>query len=61
MPSEEKICEWWNRKIKNYIKNYAKRNKLTLVQAKAEFFTKTHEKFIESVPTKIKRFLDSGS
>ena len=50
MISEEEIREWWERKIDNYIKNYAHRNKLSLAQAKAKFFTETHEKFLESIP-----------
>lgn len=45
MLSEEKICEWWNQKIENYIKNYARRNKLTLLQEKTFFFTEMHETF----------------
>ena len=38
MISEEEIRVWWERKIENYIKNYARRNKLSLAQAKAKFF-----------------------
>ena len=53
MLSEEKIHEWWNQKIENYLKNYAKRNKLTLAQARAKIFTETHEKFLETTRTKI--------
>ena len=47
MKSEEKIKEWWERNIKNYIKNYAQWNKLSLAQAHAKFFIETHEKFLE--------------
>ena len=61
MLSEEEIREWWYQKIENYIKNYARRNTLTLVQPKAKIFTETHEKFLETIPSKIKRFLDNFS
>ena len=58
MLSEEEIREWWDRKIANYIQNYARRNSLTLAQARARFFTETHEKFLESIPQELKKFLD---
>lgn len=57
MSSEREIQEWWNRKIKNCLKNYAIRNKLTLTQARTKFFTKTNEKFLEIVPTKPQKLL----
>lgn len=41
MLSEEEICEWWNRKIENYLKNYARRNKLTLTQNTVTDLTRT--------------------
>lgn len=31
MISEEEIREWWERKIDNYIKNYARQNKMSLM------------------------------
>ena len=54
MLSEEEIHQWWNRKIKTYIKNYTRRNKLTLLQANAKFLTETHDKFLESTLDKSK-------
>ena len=38
MISEEEIKVWWERKIENYIKNYARQNKLSLMQEKTIFF-----------------------
>ena len=55
---EQEIKDWWERKIANYLQNYAQRNKLIVVEAKAIFFTETHEKFVESVPQILKKFLD---
>ena len=46
------------RKIANYLQNYARRNRLTVAEAKARFFTETHEKFVESVPHLLKQLLD---
>ena len=43
MINEEEIREWWDRKIDNHIKNYARRNKLSLAQAKEKNFTETHK------------------
>ena len=45
----------------NYLQNYARRNRLTVVEAKARFFTETHEKFVESVPQLLKQLLDEKS
>ena len=50
MISEEESREWWERKIDNYIKNYARWNKLSFVQEQAKFLTETHEKFLEGIP-----------
>ena len=58
MISEQEIKNWWERKIANYLQNYARRNKLTIAQAKEKFFTKTHEKFVEFVPQFLKKLLD---
>jgi len=58
MISEAKIREWWNRKVTNYIQNYARRNNLTIVQAREKFFTESHEKFLESIPHELKKFID---
>ena len=58
---EEEIREWWNRKVSNYIQNYARRNSLTIAQARAKFFTETHEKFVESIPNELKKFIDHSA
>ena len=55
MISEEEIKEWWERKIDNYIKNYAQRNKLSLTQEQAKIFTETHEKILESIPQALQK------
>ena len=44
------IKNWWEHKIENYLQNYARRNRLSIAQAKEKLFTETHEKFVESVP-----------
>ena len=59
MISEEDIKEWWERKIDNYIKNYARRNKLSFAQAQAKFITEAREKFLESIPQAFENFLKS--
>ena len=61
MISEEEIREWWERNIDNYIKNYARRNKLSFVQAQAKFLTETHEKFLESILQVFKKYLKNYS
>ena len=58
MISEQDIKNWWERKIANYLQNYARRNRLTITQAKEKFFTKTHDNFVESVPQLLKKILD---
>lgn len=57
MISEKDIQEWWTRKIENYFKNYAKRNKLTLAQAWTKFFTETHEFVFEAILADLINFL----
>ena len=49
MISEQEIKNWWERKIENYLQNYARRNRLSIAQEKDKFFTETHEKFLELV------------
>ena len=61
MISEEEIREWWERKIKNYIRNYARRKKLSLAQVKEIFFTQTHEQFLERIPQAFQKLLRSCS
>ena len=58
MIQEQEIKDWWERKIANYLQNYARRNRLTTAQEKERFFTETHEKFVESVPHLLKKILD---
>ena len=58
MVSEGELIEWWNRKLVNYIQNYARRNTLTISKAREKNFIESHEKFTEVVPHKIKKFLD---
>ena len=58
MISEQEIKNWWKREIENYLQNYARRNRLTIAQAKEKFFTQTHEKFVESVPQLLKKILN---
>ena len=58
MISEQEIKDWWEHKVANYLKNYARRNRLTTTQAKVRFFTETHEKFVESVPQLLKKLLN---
>ena len=58
MISEQEIKNWWERKIENYLQNYARRNRLTIAKAKEKFFTETHEKFVGSVPQILKKNLD---
>ena len=53
--------DWWDRKVANYLQNYARRNRLTVTEAKARFFIETHEKFVESVPQLLKQLLDEKS
>ena len=53
------MCEWWNRKVVNYIHNYVRINPLTLAQARGKFFIEAREKFIEVVHQEINKFLDS--
>lgn len=58
MVNVEEIRQWWNRKIVNYIQNYARRNKLTIAKAKEKFFTESHEKIIEVVSHELKKLID---
>ena len=61
MISEQEIKNWWERKIANYLQNYARRNILTIAQAKEKFFIETHEKFVESAPQLLKKIMDEKS
>ena len=50
MISEKDIKDWWEHKIVNYLQNYIRRNRLTIVQANEKLLFETQEKFLESVP-----------
>ena len=58
MIPEQEFKDWWERKIANYLQNYARRNKLSVAEDKAIFFIETHKKFVESVPQLLKQLLD---
>ena len=58
MISEQEIKDWQERKITNYLQNYARRNKMTIGPVKDKFFTETYEKFVESMPQFLKKLLD---
>ena len=58
MIPEQEIKDWWDPKVANYLQNYARRNRLIVAEARARFFTETHEKFVESVPQLLKKLLD---
>ena len=58
MIPDQEIKDWWERKIANYLQNYAWRNRLTVAEEKERFFTETHEKFVELVPQLLKQLLD---
>ena len=47
MISEQEIKNWWERKIANYLQNYARRNILTIAQEKEKLFAETHERFVK--------------
>ena len=55
---EQEIKDWWNHKVVNYLQNYARQKRLTVTDARAIFFTETHEKIVESVPQLLKQLLD---
>ena len=61
MIPEQEIKDWWDHKIVNYLQTYARQNRLTVAEARARFFTETHEKFVESVPQLLKQLLDEKS
>ena len=56
MIPKQEIKDWWECKIANYLQNYARRNRLKVIEAKERFFIETHEKFVESVPQLLKNF-----
>ena len=58
---EHEVKDWWDRKVVNYLQNYARRNRLAVAEARARFFTEKHEKFVESMPQLLKQLLDEKS
>ena len=42
----------------NYLQNYAKRNKLTIAQAKEKLFSEMHEFVFEFIPHELKNIMD---
>lgn len=50
------IYAWWKKKFKNYLKKYEKRDWLIVTEVRAQFFTKTHEKFLELI---LKEIIDT--
>ena len=58
MIPEREIKDWWDRKVVNYLQNYARQNRLTVAEARARFFIETHGKFVESLPQLLKKLLD---
>ena len=61
MISKQDIKNWWERKIANYLHNYARRNILTIAQSKEKFFSKTYEKFVDFIPQSLKKLLNESS
>ena len=55
MISEQDIKNWWECKIVNYLQNYAKRNIMTIAQAKEIFFVEMRDIFFEFVPQPLKK------
>ena len=54
------IREWWEHKTKNYFKNYARRKNLSLIEARARFFSETHETFLESVSKVLFQYINKS-
>jgi hypothetical protein len=54
------ICEWWECKTENYIKNYARRNNLSLAEARERFFSETHEIFLEVIPEVLFQYINKS-
>ena len=61
MISEQEIKNWWERKIVNYLQNYARINRLTISQEKENFLCKTYENFVEYIPQYLKKLLDESA
>ena len=49
--------------VKNmsYIRNYARRNNLSLVEAKSQFFSNTHKIFLEAIPEALFQHINKSS
>jgi hypothetical protein len=55
------IHEWWERKTENYIKSYARRNNLSLAEARERFFSEIHETFLEVLPEVLFQYINKSS
>ena len=61
MTNEQEIKEWWERRIDNYINNYARWNKLTFPEAQVKFLIETHKKFLKGIPQALEKFMKGCS
>jgi hypothetical protein len=57
MAFKNELQDWWKIKLEKYLKNYTSRNDLTLAQAHSQFLFGTHEIFLESLNTKVQKFI----
>lgn len=61
MINDREIQEWWTKKLENYLKNYSRRNKMTLAQVRRKLFTETHENYLNlsllSLSNSLKSFM----
>ena len=56
MISEEDIKEWWERKIKNYIKIYTRWNKLSFAQSQEFFLQRLTKNFLRAFHKHFKNY-----
>jgi hypothetical protein len=61
MLTREDIREWRERKITNYIRNYTSKNRLTLAKARTQFFSETHERFLEAIREALYEYLSQSN
>jgi len=57
----EDTHEWWESKIMNYIKNYARINLLILVEAHNQLFSYMHERFLEAIPEALYEYVNQSN
>jgi hypothetical protein len=55
------IREWWERKTENYIKNYARRNNLSLSEEREGFFSEIQKTFLEVLPEVLFQYINKSS